>query len=333
MRAIVVTWNGAHLLPDCLDSLLAQDLPEGTLEILVVDNASTDGTAELLAEQYPSVRTLHLPRNTGFAGGVAAGTADLLDPAIPSPPTPSSCGSASESQALDPTTNPSFIALLNNDAQFAPDAIRLLIEAANVAEADGERVGAVTATVLLTEPDEQGRLLVQSTGNIVTSAGAAMDRDFRVPLDEASPQREVFGFNGGAALLRTEALREAGGFDASLFLYYEDTDLSWRMREHGWSIIHEHAARATHRHMASTGGGISPMFRYYNTRNSLIVATRHASARIVLASLSRQTAGALSHTLRRDEPGPVRRARWRGLAAYLRRLPQELRIRRIQRLH
>jgi len=66
---------------------------------------------------------------------------------------------------------------------------------------------------------------------------------------------------------------------------------------------------------------------YYNTRNSLIVATRYASARIMLASLSRQTAGALSHTLRRDEPASVRRARWRGLGAYLRRLPWELRVR------
>ncbi|GAB2465201.1 glycosyltransferase family 2 protein [Xylanimonas ulmi] len=298
VRAVVVTWNGAHLLPECLDSLLAQDLPPGQLEVLVVDNASADGTAALLADRYPQVRVLTLPQNRGFAGGVAAGTADVL--------------AAQAGGAL-----PEFVALLNNDARFEPDAVRLLVAAADAAEAAGERVGAVTATVLLAERDDDGRVLVNSTGNILTASGAAADRDYRVPLDEARPTREVFGFNGGAALLRTSALREAGGFDASLFLYYEDTDLSWSMREHGWTIIHEHAARAHHRHMASTGGGASPVFRYYNTRNSLIVVTRHAGGVRALHSLARQSAGALTRLVRRDEAQAVNRARWRALGAYL----------------
>jgi len=294
IRAVVVTWNGAHLLRECLDSLLAQDLAAGELEVLVVDNASTDGTTELLAEGYPQVRVLALPENRGFAGGVAAGTADLLV-------------ASAEDEA------PEFVALLNNDARFEPDALRRLAGAADAAEAGGERVGAVTATVLLAERDPQRRLLVNSTGNVLTGAGAAADRDYRVPLDDVTPSREVFGFNGGAALLRTAALREAGGFDASLFLYYEDTDLSWKMRKHGWTVIHEHGARAHHRHMASTGGATSPTFRYYNSRNSLVVLARHAPAGRVLASLLRQCLGAVRATLLHTEPGPVLAARWRGL--------------------
>ena len=304
VRAVVVTWNGAHLLAECLDSLLAQDLPPGQLEILVVDNASTDGTRELLAERYPTVRMLALAHNRGFAGGVAAATADLLAGPVQDP-------------AL-----PEFVALLNNDARFEPDAVRLLVAAADAAEAAGERVGAVTATVLLAERDPEGRVLVNSTGNVLTPAGAAADRDYGVPLDEVRPEREVFGFNGGASLLRVAALRDVGGFDASLFLYYEDTDVSWSMREHGWIIIHEHAARAHHRHMASTGGGTSATFRFYNTRNSLLVVRRHAGSAAATRSLLRQAAGALLHTVRRDEPGAVSRARWRGIDAYLRRRRQ-----------
>ncbi|MCL1870975.1 MAG: glycosyltransferase [Promicromonosporaceae bacterium] len=299
VRAVVVTWNGAHLLPECLDSLLAQDFTPGEMEVLVVDNASTDGTAALLAESYSQVRVLALPRNAGFAGGVAAGTADLVAP------------------GADLSALPEYVALLNNDARFEPDAVRLLVDAADAAAAAGERVGAVTATVLLAERDRDGRVLVNSTGNVLTAAGAAADRDYRVPLDDVQPARDVFGFNGGASLLRTTALREAGGFDAQLFLYYEDTDLSWAMREHGWSVVHEHAARAHHRHMASTGGGTSPTFRYYNTRNSLIVVTRHAGAGAALKSLARQTAGAVLRTVRPAEPAAVVRARWRGLGAYL----------------
>lgn len=63
-----MTWQGAHLLPACLDALLAQ-----TDQVLVVDNASTDGTTELLARDYPAVPVVSLDSNTGFAGGVAAG--------------------------------------------------------------------------------------------------------------------------------------------------------------------------------------------------------------------------------------------------------------------
>ncbi|QAY63371.1 glycosyltransferase family 2 protein [Xylanimonas allomyrinae] len=293
VRAVVVTWNGAHLLPACLDSLLAQDLGPEVLEVLVVDNASSDGTARLLAERYPSVRVLTLGANLGFAGGVAAGTADLLDAAAGG--------------------RPEYVALLNNDARFEPDAVRLLVKAADAAALAGEHVGAVTATVLLEERDSMGRVLVNSTGNVLTGTGAAADRDYRVPLDEVRPEREVFGFNGGACLLRTDALREAGGFDPSLFLYYEDTDLSWKLREHGWTVIHEHAARAHHRHMASTQGGVSPTFRYYNTRNSLVVMARHAPARRVLASYVRQSAGAVRRTVLGGEDRRVTLARWRGL--------------------
>jgi GT2 family glycosyltransferase len=298
VRAVVVTWDGAHLLPECLDSLLAQDVPPGTLEVLVVDNASTDNTVPLLAERYPTVRCLTLPRNLGFAGGVAAGTADLLGPPGPA--------------------QPAYVALLNNDAWFEPDAVRRMVATAEAAASAGRRVGAVTATVLLAERDDADRVLVNSTGNVLTAAGAAADRDYRVPLDEVRPARDVFGFNGGASLLRTEALREAGGFDPSLFLYYEDTDLSWKLRERGWTVVHEHTARAHHRHMASTGGGTSPTFRYYNTRNSLIVLARHAPPRQVLASYLRQLGGAVRHTLLRTEDRHVSSARWRGLrdAAY-----------------
>ncbi|WP_164545032.1 glycosyltransferase family 2 protein [Antribacter gilvus] len=307
VRVVVVTWDGAHLLPDCLDSLLAQDLPEGHLEVLVVDNASTDGTTALLAARYPGVRVLVTEANLGFAGGVAAGTADVVagGPGLPE-----------------------HVVLLNNDAWFEKDAVRRLVETADGAAAADERVGAVTAKVLLAERNDQGRALVNSTGNVLSAAGAAGDRDYGVPDGEEAGGREVFGLYGGASLLRAEALREVGGFDASLFLYYEDTDLSFRLRRAGWSIVYCGEAVAHHRHMASTGGGVSPLFRYYNTRNSLVVLTRYAAWPVVLRSAARQTLGALRHTVLGTEPRPVVSARWRALRDYARALPEALRTRR-----
>ncbi|MFJ2300194.1 glycosyltransferase family 2 protein [Oerskovia paurometabola] len=298
VRAVVVNWNGAHLLDDCLRSLLEQDLAPGELEVVVVDNASTDGSVALLEERYPDVRVVVNSTNRGFAGGVDSGL-------------------------LDVTAR--YVALLNNDATFAPDALRRMIE-----DLDGpgnEDVGAVTAHMVLVDPDPAGRVLVNSTGNVLTRTGSAGDRDWLAVDGTVTPDRDVFGFCGGAALLRTATLADVGGFDDRLFLYYEDTDLSWRMRARGWRVVYEPRAVAHHQHSASSGSS-SPLFRYYNTRNSLVVFSRHAPAAVVVASFVRQLAGAVRHSALRTEPADLVRARWRALRDALRLLPGALDERR-----
>jgi GT2 family glycosyltransferase len=295
-RVVVVSWNGAHLLPECLDSLEAQTVRD-RLEVVVVDNASTDGTAELLATRYPAVHVVTARKNLGFSGGAALG----MD------------GAAGD------------VVLLNNDARFEPDAVEWLLDALHAPGA--ERVGAVTALVLLAPEDGSAPTLVNSTGNVVTRDGAGTDRDLRVPLGEQSGDPDVFGFNGGASALRRQALDEVGGFDPWLFLYYEDTDLSWRMRAAGWTVRYVPEAVAVHRHAASSGTD-SPLFRYYNTRNSLVVLTRHAPLRVVLASALRQGAGAARSAASVGPRHPLTRARMRGLRDWIRAVPVSLRKRR-----
>lgn len=299
VRAVVVTWNGADLLPSCLSSLAAQRL-DGELEVVVVDNGSTDGTTELLARDFPDVRVLRSAENLGFAGGAELGLRGL---------------------------DADFALLLNNDATLEPDGVARLVTAA----VSHPRSGAITARVLLDGGTDDGTgggpVLVNSTGLEVTTEGAGQDRDWLAPLGTESRSPDVFGFCGAAALLRRTALEEVGSFDPELFLYYEDTDLSWRLRAAGWSVRHEPAAVAHHRHAASSDAG-SPLFRYYNTRNSLVVAGRHAPHRVVLRSWARQSAGLVLAFLRRGPRDPLVRARGRGLAHALRRLPRTLRERR-----
>jgi len=297
VRAVVVNWNGAHLLDDCLGSLLAQDLPPGALEIVVVDNASSDDSVAVLRDRFPTVEVVENTVNRGFAGGVDAGLTNLDAP---------------------------YVVLLNNDATFAPDAISRLVEALEAS--DGAHAGAATAHILLTEPDEQGRTLVNSTGNVLTSAGSATDRDWLAVDGSISPERRVFGFCGGAALLRTSALAEVGTFDERLFLYYEDTDLSWRLRAAGWTVRYVEGAVAEHAHAASSDP-TSAIFRYHNTRNSLVVVTRHAPVSMVARSVARQAAGTLRAAVRTGW-SPTTRARARGLGAWLLRLPRTLHERR-----
>ena len=321
VRAVVVSWNGAHLLSACLDSLLAQG-SDRLHEVVVVDNGSTDTTADLLAQSYPQVRVIRTAENLGFAGGVAAGLADL---------------------------DTEFALLLNNDATLQAGALDRLIGAAGP---EAGRVGAVTAKILLDgwyrpadgaggrvlsdgrrrwascAADETGAVrLVNSTGNVVDRDGAGHDRDWLAPDGSERGGREVLGFCGGAALLRASALRAAGGFDPWLFLYYEDTDLSWRLRAHGWRIVYESGAVAWHRHAASSDTA-SPVFRFHNTRNALVVAGRHAPATVVLRAWARAAAGVVRSELARTEPVAVRRARRRGLAAAAARVPRTLHERR-----
>jgi len=292
---VVVTWNGAHLLPACLDSLDAQTLRD-RLQVLVVDNASTDGTDALLASRSGTA-VVRAPRNLGFAGGVALGMSDVDAP---------------------------YVLLLNNDATLAPDALELLL--AELTAPGNERVAAATAKVVLRRRDDTGRTLVNSTGNQLTPWGAGVDRDWLAVEGTQSSAGDVFGFHGGAALLRTDAVRAVGGIDPWLFLYYEDTDLSWRLRAAGWTVRYVEGAVAEHAHAASSDP-TSAIFRYHNTRNSLVVVTRHAPVSMVARSVARQAAGTLRAAVRTGW-SPTTRARARGLGAWLLRLPRTLHERR-----
>jgi GT2 family glycosyltransferase len=290
VTVVVVTWQGAHLLRDCLGSLAAQSHAH---DVLVVDNASTDGTADLLAAEFPSARVLRLDSNTGFAGGVAA--------ALPLIDTP-------------------YLALLNNDAVADPDWLATSITTL----AEHPDTAAVTARMRLW--DEPGRL--NNAGVLLVHGGYGADRGLGAP--DAAPfdaPAEVFGFSGGAAVLRADAVAAAGGLPAEFFLYYEDTDLAWRLRLGGWRIRYEPAAIVVHRHAASSDKR-SAAFAFYNERNRLLMLLRCAPAGFAAWQFVRfgVTTASLStrRLLRRPiPPDPVFgvRLRLRVLAAVLRMAP------------
>jgi GT2 family glycosyltransferase len=150
--------------------------------------------------------------------------------------------------------------------------------------------------------------------------------------DEA---QEVFALCGCAVAFRTEAGREVDWFDDDFFLYYEDTDLSWRLRAAGWQIRYEPKAVVRHIHSA-TSVEWSPTFVFYSTRNRLLMLTKDASAARVrrewLAFL-RETVNLLRYVIgaaRRGRRPPLRRLRMqlRVLASLLRLTPSALRARR-----
>ncbi|HEX5402415.1 MAG TPA: glycosyltransferase [Pseudonocardiaceae bacterium] len=234
---VVVTWRGREYIDRCLDTLADQHRPHSTL---VLDNASDDGTADILASHKSRPRVLRLARNQGYAGGLAA--------------------------AL-PTVHTPFVAWLNDDAAPDPDWLAELEDALD-ADPTASAAGAV-----LTRPDGE----VQSTGVALTADGHGVD-----VTTDANP----FGFCGGAALLRTSALAEAGGVPRGFFCYYEDTDTAWRLRLAGWRVLAVPSAVATHLHGASSRPG-SFRFHRWNERNRLLMLLRCAPAQVAAGQLVR----------------------------------------------
>ncbi len=284
VTVVVVTWNGRHLLPACLAGLAAQDVVP---RVWVVDNGSTDGTAEWLAQEHPDVRLLRSERNLGFAGGC-----DL---------------------ALAQVTTP-YAVLLNNDAVPRPGWLRSLL-----APFADDRVAAVASKVVL--PD--GTL--NSVGGGIDRDGYGYDLGFRAPDDGSyDTPREVAAAPGTALALRTAAVSEVGGMDAAFFLYYEDTDLCWRLWLAGWRVVVAPDAVVDHLH-AATAVADSPVHRFHDSRNRLLTLTKDASAPLALREVLRFPLTTAS-IARHDRL--LAAIRLRAYGSYLRRLPAALHQRR-----
>ena len=235
VSVIIPNWNGAGLLPACLDSLRAQTYRR--LEIIVVDNASTDHSVTLVREQYPEVRLVVLPENRGLTGGVNAGIR------------------AAQGE---------IIALLNNDAEAEPAWVEALVQALE----SHPEAGSAASKMLL----HDRRDVLNSAGDTYGLDGIPGNRGvWERDVGQYDHDIEVFGACGGAAAYRCAMLDEIGLFDEELFMYCEDVDLAWRAQIAGYRCVFAPAARVYHR-LSATGGG--PLASFYTGRNTLLVIAK-----------------------------------------------------------
>lgn len=238
VSVLLVTWNGWTLLERCLESLEAEQGAGGALEIVVVDNASSDRTAEEVASTYPHVRYLRLPENRGFAAGNNAGL---------------------------PLATGSFVFLLNNDTVVEPGAIAALLSAA----AEHPEY-AVFAPQMLRMHDPS---VVDNRGIYLDRSGHLRQLDSGVGAEPWRPTSEIFGASGGAALIRRDVIERCGLFDESLGSYLEDGDFACRIRAAGFRTLHVPGARILHEGSA-TGDRLPERKLHLIQRNMLIVNRR-----------------------------------------------------------
>jgi N-acetylglucosaminyl-diphospho-decaprenol L-rhamnosyltransferase len=216
----IPTFDGRDRLDRTLRSVAAQSRQ---IDVVVVDNGSSDGTAELMREQFPQAELLELGRNLGF--GPALNRAIAEHPADP-------------------------LILLNNDVQCEPRFVEALLDA--VAE------GADSVAGMLVQEAAPGS--IDSAGVIADRTLMGFDYLHGEPLEAALRAPPPLGPTGGAALYRLDAFRGVGGFDERIFLYYEDLDLALRLRAAGARCRLAGEARALHAYSASSGAASA--FKY-----------------------------------------------------------------------
>jgi GT2 family glycosyltransferase len=235
VAVVIPNWNGRRWLPGCLESLAAQTLAPS--ETIVVDNGSTDGSLELLAEQ-PGVRVIALGRNTGFAFAANRGV------------------EAAQSE---------LVALVNTDVVLEPDWLERMAAAL---VADPAAASAACKMVDLDDPT-----LLYDTGDVLRRDGACEQRG-RFERDDGrfDAPGEVFGACAGAAVYRREVFLDAGGFDERFWTYLEDVDLALRLRLAGWGCRYEPAVA---RH-AGEGSSVrlSKPLHYWVERNTVLLVAK-----------------------------------------------------------
>jgi GT2 family glycosyltransferase len=238
---VVVNWNGVRLIGDCLDALQRQTWQHR--EFILVDNGSTDGSAEQLrswAQRLPCAQLLLLDRNTGFCRGNNLGIARARG---------------------------DWIALINNDAVAEPDWLEELAKSREVVP----KIGMLGSKILFQDPpgviDKAGHLIYWDGQN---RGRGTMERD-QGQYDSAE---EILWPDACAALYHRGVFEETGGFDESFFAYGDDADLGMRARLLGWNAWYVPTAVVHHRHSA-TAGAYSPLKIMLVERNRLLLALKN----------------------------------------------------------
>jgi GT2 family glycosyltransferase len=239
VSVVVPNYNGAAYLPECLDSLRAQTYEP--LEIIVVDDASTDGSVDRVGVSYRETRLIRLARNSGFARAANEGIA------------------ASRGE---------IVALLNNDAVAQPEWIAELVAALQ----RHPDAGSAASKILLRDPPG----VLNSAGDVFSRNGVPNNRG-AWELDEGQydDEVEIFGASGAALAFRRAMLADVGLFDERFFMYCEDVDLAFRAQLAGYRCVY--APRAVVRHRLSASGG-GQLASYYCGRNFVWLAVRDLPA-------------------------------------------------------
>lgn len=291
VSVIIPNWNGAQHLPTCLDSLRRQTYPN--LEVMLVDNASTDRSVALVRQDYPEVVLVELDKNLGLTGGINRGIE---------------------------IARGEIIAPLNNDTEASPDWAEALVSVL----LDHPDAGIAASKMLLF--DRRGTL--HSAGDAYGVDGIPINRGvWQKDVGQFDNDEYIWGGCGGAVAYRRAMLDDIGLLDEDLFMYCEDVDINWRAQLAGYKCVFAPRAVVYH-HLSATGGG--EIASFYTGRNTLWVLAKDYPGQLLRRYWRLVVSAQLK--IARDafeaQQGAAARARLRGQLAGLLGLPRWLGKRR-----
>ena len=234
MKATIVipNYNGKHFLGPCLKSLYQQT--EKLFEVIIVDNGSTDGSAEFIKEHFPLVSLIALDENYGFSRAVNEGIKASITP---------------------------YVILLNNDTTVHADFVKKMIFAIE----KSPKIFSVSSKMVQMDNPE----LIDSAGDLYTLIGWAVNRGSGRFLTYYQKPCKIFSACGGAAIYRRSVFDQIGFFDESYFAYLEDIDIGYRAKIYGYRNHYEPRAIVFHAGSGTTGSNHNSFKVKLTARNSI----------------------------------------------------------------
>ena len=234
---VIPNYNGKHFLENCLKAVFAQTIEN--MEVIVVDNGSTDGSQEYL-DTYPGVRVLKMDKNYGFCGAVNAGIKE------------------SDSE---------YVILLNNDTEVEPDFAKELLTAI---KAD-DRIFSCSSKMV----QYHDRARMDDAGDYYCALGWAFGRGKGGPVENYDTPVNIFASCAGAAIYRKKMLESLGYFDENHFAYLEDIDIGYRARIHGYKNVYAPKAVVYHVGSGFSGSAHNAFKVKLSSRNSVYLAYKN----------------------------------------------------------
>lgn len=256
---VILNWNGKENTIECLKSI------ENNQDVIVVDNASTDGSVAVIKKEFPKVEIIQNPQNFGFAKGNNIGIKKALD------------------------DKAGFIMLLNNDTILDKNCLSKLLEAAKK-----HPQFSIFAPKIYFEKNfefHKNRYKENEKGRVIWYAGGIIDWDNlyghhrgvdEVDNGQFDKEEETEFATGAAMFVKKEVFGKIGLLDEKYFLYYEDTDFCVRAHKKEFKILFVPDAVVYHKNAGSSSSG-SALQNYYITRNRLIFGLKYAKLKTKFA--------------------------------------------------
>ncbi len=248
VTVVIPNYKGIKYIRDCMDSLRGQK--GAPFEILIIDNASKDGSLQILQKEYPEARVIALEENTGFCHAVNLGIQESKTP---------------------------YVILLNNDTIVKPDFVAALVRAIE----EQEDIFSVSAQMLSMEDEN----ILDGAGDGYNILGWAYARGKGMPADKYSKKTEVFSACGGAAIYRKCIMEQIGYFDENHFAYLEDVDIGYRARIYGYRNIYDPAAKVIHAGSAVSGSRYNEFKTKLASANNAYVVVKNLPLLLLLLNI------------------------------------------------